>query len=61
MISDDNYKDKNTEFALKMVDAVIKEHSQINSPTLEKSKYNLVKDINQRIDPHIYKKQDNVF
>lgn len=51
-----NYKDKNPEFALKMVDAVIKEHSQINSPTLEKSKYNLVKDINKSFNKDIFMK-----
>lgn len=51
-----NCKEKNPEFALKMVDAVIKEHSQISSETLDKSKYNLVKDINKNFNKDIFMK-----
>jgi hypothetical protein len=51
-----NHKDKNPDFAIKMVDAVIKEHSQLDINHLNKDKYNLIKEINKNFNKDLFMK-----
>jgi hypothetical protein len=50
------YKDKNSDFALKMVDAVVRERSNIDEQKLNSDKYNLVKDIQKKYERDIFLK-----
>lgn len=50
------YKEKNSEFAYKMVDAVLKERAKIDENKLNEDKYNLVKDITSKYDRDIFLK-----
>lgn len=50
------HKDRNPDFALKMVDAVVKERVSINENKLNQDKYNLIKDIQKKYEKDIFLK-----
>lgn len=51
-----SYKNKNSEYALQVIDATVKNRTQINEDTLRKDKYNLVKDIQNSFEKDIFLK-----
>lgn len=50
------HKDRNPDFALKMVDAVVKERVSIDESKLNQDKYNLIKDIQKKYEKDIFLK-----